>query len=317
MTAEPSVSPGATVEGPPAVPSHPRPRWHERPERLAWIIILNSFVVLLVLLTGIPLALRALYETASVEQSLSFETTVGTVLLYPPRSEQPIAVTERREAIGEGSRLETTGAATQGVLGLPMNGQSDGLMGTILLHPSTSLEILRSRRPYFAGSDQPYRVRLRVLEGQVRLFTRSPMDRAVEVQIETPHGEALLGEGNYAFIVNSDGSEVVVKQGTASLFQLGQDGVEIQSGLRTWMLADGTTLPPVPAAHSLLRGGFGSPLGLEWESYFEPPYTTPGTVEFLERDGRQTARFYRLGENGIHTEVGIRQIVDQDVHSYD
>ena len=318
MTADPSVSPGAGVDAASSPKPRLLPRLQDRPERVAWLVLLFSFAIFLILVTGIPLMLRALYQSAAVAQALRFETTVGTVLLYTPRSDQPIAITDRRDGISEGSRLVTTGAATQGVLGLPVDSQSDDLMGTILLYPSTSLEILRSRRPYFAGSDQPYTIRLRLQEGRVRLFTRSALDRPVEVQIETPHGEAHLEEGNYTFSVSADSSEVSVKQGVARLFQQGQKTVEIQPGLRTWMQADRTTLPPVSAEHNLLRGGaFDSPLQPEWEDYAEPPYTTPGTVGFREQDGRRVARFYRKGEDGIHTEVGIRQDVDQDVHGFD
>ncbi len=318
MTADPSVSQSGAADTTPASQSHPLPRWRERPERVAWIVLLGSFALFLIVLIGIPLGLRDLYHSAAVKQSLRFETTIGTVLLYPPRSDQPIALTGRRDGIAEGSRLETRGAATQGGLGLPATSQSDELMGTILLYPNTSLEILRSRRPYFAGSNEPYTVRLRILEGQVRLFTKSALDRQVEVQIETPHGEALLEEGNYALLVNPESTEVVVKQGLARVSQPEQDTMVIEPGLRSWLLEDGTTLPPVPAEHNLLRdGAFVGPLGQDWEDYFDPPYTTPGTVAFLEQDGRQVARFHRIGEDGIHTEVGIRQFVNEAVHSYD
>ncbi len=318
MTADPSVSQTAAADTTPSAQSHPLPRWRERPERVAWIVLLGSFALFLIVLIGVPLGLRDLYHSAAVRQSLRFETTIGTVLLYPPRSDQPIALTGRRDGIGEGSRLETRGAATQGALGLPLTSQSDELMGTILLYPNTSLEILHSRRPYFAGSNQPYTVRVRLREGQVRLFTKSSLDRQVEVQIETPHGEALLEEGNYALLVHAESTEVVVKQGLARISQREQDTVVIEPGLRSWLLEDGTTLPPVPAEHNLLRdGAFNGPLGQDWVDYFDPPYTTPGTVAFLEQDGRQVARFYRIGEDGIHTEVGIRQVVDEAVHSYD
>jgi hypothetical protein len=316
MTAEPSVSPSATVDETTTVHSQPMPRWRERPERAAWIVILLSFALFLVLVTGIPLAVRNLYHSAAARQSLQFETTLGTVLLYLPNSDQPIALTDRREGISEGSRLET-GAATQGVLGLPAGGQSDELMGTILLYPNTTLEVLMSRRPYFAGSNEPYTLRIRVQEGQVRLFTRSAFDRPVVVQIETPQGEAQLEEGNYAFFVNAESSEIVVKQGVARIVQPGQEPVEIEPGLRSWIQADGTVLPAVAAVHNLLQdSAFSRPLGEVWESY-TPPYVTAGTVEFIEKDGRKAARFYYKGPNQVHTEVGIRQDVKQDVHNYD
>ena len=317
MTADPSVSQSAAADSARAAQSHPLPRWRERPERVAWVVLLGSFAFFLILLIGIPLGVQALYQSAAVKQPLRFEATIGTALFFSPRSDQPIALTGGREGIAEGSRLETRGAATQGVLGLPFKSQSDELMGTILVYPNTSLEIVRSRRPYFAGSRQPYTVRLRLLEGHIRLFTRSALERPVEIQIQTPHGEAHLEEGNYAFLVYAESTEVVVKQGVARLFQQEHKEVLIEPGLRTWMRADGTALPPVSAERNLLRdGAFDSPLGEVWESY-SPPYITPGTVEFIEEDGRNVSRFNFRGPNEIHTEVGIRQTVDQDVHGYD
>lgn len=317
MTAEPSVSPSPTVDETSSVESQPMPRWRERPERAAWVVLLLSFAFFLVLVTGIPLAVRNLYHSAAAKLPLQFETTLGTVLLYQPSSDQPIAITDVREGVSEGSRLETTGAATQGVLGLPAGGQSDELMGTILLYPNTTLEIVSSRRPYFAGSIQPYTLRIRLYRGQVRMFTRSAFDRPVEVQVETPQGEAQLEEGNYAFIVNAESSEVVVKQGTARLTQQGQRPVEVESGLRTWVQADGTILPAVPVVHNLLRdSAFARPLGEVWESY-TPPHVIPGTVELFEKDGRRAASFLYRGPNQVHTEIGIRQVVDENVQSYD
>ena len=316
MTAEPSVSPSATVDEESSVSSQRMPRWRERPERAAWVVLLFSFALFLFLITGIPLAVRNLYHTSAAKQSLQFETTLGTVLLYPPSSDQPIALTERREGINEGSRLET-GASTQGVLGLPAAGQGDDLMGTILLYPNTSLEIVMSRRPYFAGSNEPFTLRIRVQRGQVRLFTKSAFDRPVEVQIETPQGEVQLEEGNYAFFVNAESSEIVVKQGVARIFRPGLEPVEIEPGLRSWIHADGTILPAEAAVHNLLQdSAFTRPLGEVWESY-TPPYVTPGTVEFIEKDGRHAARFLYRGPDQMHTEIGIRQVVDLDVHNYD
>ncbi len=316
MTAEPSVSPSATVDETSSVSSQPMPRWRQRPERAAWTVLLLSFALFLVLVTGIPLAVRNLYHTAAAKQSLQFETTLGTVLLFLPNSDQPIALTEWREGISEGSRLET-GPGAQGVLGLPVGGQSDELMGTILLYPNSTLEVVMSRRPYFAGSNEPYTLRIRVQEGQVRLFTRSAFDRPVEVQIETPQGEAQLEEGNYAFFVNEESSEIVVKQGVAWIFRPGQEPVGIEPGLRSWIQADGTILPAVAAVHNLLQdSAFTRPLGEAWESY-TPPYVTPGTVDFFEKDGRHAARFLYRGPDQMHTEIGIRQVVDEDVHNYD
>lgn len=317
MTGESPTSAQTAASAASSADSRPLPRWRERPERVAWGVILASFAILLLLIVGVPLVLRTLYQSAAVEQALRFETTVGAVFYYPPRSEQPIALTDGRSGIGEGSRLETTDAATQGFLGLPVNNQSEDLLGTILVYPSTSLEVLRSRRPYFAGSNQPYTVRLRLRHGRVRVFTGRTERRPVEVQVETPHGEARLGEGSYSLSVSPANTEIAVRRGAARLYDGGRLVAEIEPNLRTWMHSDGTTRAPVPIEHNLLRdGSFDSPLEEVWESY-TPPHITPGTVDVREHDGRQVARFFYQGPDRVHTEVGIRQEVEKSVLGYD
>jgi hypothetical protein len=43
----------------------------------------------------------------------------------------------------------------------------------------------------------------------------------------------------------------------------------------------------------------------------------PATVEVIEQDGRRVVHFIRQGEENVHTEVGIRQTIDQDVNVFD
>ena len=104
------------------------------------------------------------------------------------------------------------------------------------------------------------------------------MERPVEVQIETSHGEARLVEGIYAVSVDAESSEIAVEKGTALLAPPGQAAIELQPGLRTWMRADGTMPPPISIGRNLVRGGAFD--GQEWEPYTELQYITPGAVEF-------------------------------------
>lgn len=342
MSADSPVSTGAGTDSSP-IERSPLVRWRERPERVAWIIILISFAIFLLLVIGIPPALQALYHTAAVTQSVHFEPTVGTVLLYPPRSDVPIALTDRQDDITEGSRLVTTGTATQGVIGLPVDDQNSDidLMGTVHIYPGTSLELVRIRRPFFSGSDRPYTVRLLLHEGRVRLFTQNPIQHPLEVQVETPHGEIYLVEGNYTFSVTAGQSEVSVTQGIARLFPHNQTPLDVHQGMRTWMSTDEPTLPPVSVERNLLRNGdfsdfngptppgppvpvnrqsshgdFNGPTPQEWEIH-TVPYVPAGIVEVVEQEGRRVVHFFYRGPDNIHTEIGIRQTVDEDVHGYD
>ncbi len=298
-----------------------RTLWERNPERVAWVILFLAFGVFLVLAVSVPLAVRYTVRYATVAQTAQFNPTLGTVLLYPPKPKdvEPIAITESRLDIPEGSRLVTVGEGTQGVLGLMLSANPDEpAVGTVHLYPGTSLELVRLRRPRFDASPEPYRVWLRLHEGRVRLFTNSTDGRPLAVTVETPHGKVVLDQGAYTLSVTPEQTDVAVRLGTAQVTHRTGASLTVSPGLRTWM---GPETPPsalVSAERNLIRNGdFSQPLLDTWETYTDAPYVTPGAVEVVELAGRRVARFVRDGEDGVHTEVGIRQAIEQDVNGYD
>lgn len=96
----------------------PYSRMRENPERLAWTVLLASFAVFLVLSISVPLTLRYWIEHATVRQNAVLDPIQGTILLYPPRSLEPIAVSELREQVAEGSIVEAGESPTQATVRL-------------------------------------------------------------------------------------------------------------------------------------------------------------------------------------------------------
>jgi hypothetical protein len=300
---------------------HPLATWREHPERLAWLILLASFAVFLVLAVSIPATLRHVLRYATVEQQAQLEPTRGTLLLYQPRAEEPIAITAPRQDISEGSRIVTSDdAATQGVLGLVADPDTDELLGTVQLYPGTTLEIERLRQPQFASSPESHHVHLRLQQGRTRIFTQSGGIRPLLVEVETPQGLAVLGEGIYNLSVVAERTEITVRAGQARLGSDRGNMILITAGLRSTLVAGEAPQPPVSAERNLVENGeFNQPL-LEsgtWESYSVANDVVPGWVRFEDQDGRRVAHFVRQGEEGVHTEVGIRQTIDQDVNVYE
>ena len=282
------------------------------------MILLAAFGLFVLLAVSIPWTAIYILRHATIPMTAQLEPTVGTVLLYTSSGSEPIAVTSARDDIPQGSRLVTTGDATQGVLGLSAQPDSNQSIGTVHLYPGTTLTVLRIQQPRFQRSREPYNVRLRLDEGRVRIFTNSRDERALLVRVDLPHGYALLSEGSYNFSVQGERTELSVSQGRAELTH--ESGVQLAVGpsLRSWM--DGTEPPneAISAERNLIRvGDFSQPLLESWEVYSEAPYVAAGAVEVGEQDGRRVAHFVRLGEDGVHTEVGIRQTSDQDVNGYD
>ena len=289
----------------------------ENPERLAWGVLLGSFVVFMVLAITIPLAMRFGIQYTTTPQTATLDPTQGTVLLYAPGATEPIAITELRKDIAEGSIVEAGDGPTQATLRLISEGRLDEALGSLQLYSGTRLQIQRMRGPMFDMSKEPYQVQLRLEEGQARIFTNSGEQRPLRVEIDTPHGVILLDTGSYQISVTPDQTDVMVSAGQATLSKTDTQ-LAVTEGLRAWMTADALSDEAVSAAQNLLRNGnFTEPMRGTWESYVIAQNVTPGKVSIIDRDGRRVAYFVRQGEDNVPTEVGIHQTIGQDVNVYD
>ncbi|MCX6041132.1 MAG: hypothetical protein NTV69_08370 [Caldilinea sp.] len=296
----------------------PYSRMRENPERLAWTVLLASFAVFLVLSISVPLTLRYWIEHATVRQNAVLDPIQGTILLYPPRSLEPIAVSELREQVAEGSIVEAGESPTQATVRLISEGENDFALGSLQLFSGTRLQLDRMRSPLFELSNAPYQALLTVERGQLRVFTNSGVERPVAVVLVTPHGRIELGAGSYQIAVTAEQTAITVSAGEALLFKENHPALAVSSGLRAWITATAIADQPVVATENLLRNGnFTQEMRDSWESYVIAQNVTPGKVSIMERDGRRVAYFVRQGEDNVPTEVGIRQFIDKEVNVYD
>jgi len=294
------------------------PKWRENSERVAWVVILSSFLVFVAFAIMIPWGVRYVIYYATISQPARLEPTLGTLLLYPSASAEPIAITEARDDIAEGSSIWAADESTQGTLGLVGNPASNEILGSLQIYPGTQLDVLRIRRPYFERSPEPYSVRLRLAEGQARIFTNSGDDRPVQVDLETPHGVINLDAGSYKISVSPEQTDITVRSGKAELLQEGQGGISVEPGLRAWMTADQVSQETASAEQNLIRNGdFTESMLNTWNSYVVAENVLPGSVRIIERDGRRVAHFIRQGEENVPTEVGMTQAIDKDINVYD
>jgi hypothetical protein len=194
-------------------------------------------------------------------------------------------------------------------------------MGSVQIYPGTDLTVVALRRPLFDRSTEPYRSALRLDAGQARVFTSGGNDgRPIEVTLETPHGEIALATGSYQISVLPDETEITVRSGAATLSQPGKQPLTVSNGLRASMTATAMSEQPVPAGQNLIANStFAPPVLDSWSTYqVAEASTTPGRVEFsASEDGRRVAQFIRMGDEKLHTEVGITQQVDKAVNVYD
>ena len=299
----------------------PTARWRENSERTAWLVLLVCFAIFMVLAVAVPAAALYTVRYASVAQVARLEPTQGTVLLYDrPGEAEPVAISAQRDNIHEGARVVAADEATQATLALNSDPATGDTLGSVQLYAGTDLTLTRLRRPVFDRSREPFRTQIVLNGGQARIFTSQSDHRAIEVMLETPHGTIMLAPGSYQVSVSEEGTELTVRSGEAMLSHVAGNELTTGAGQRAWLLASGDTgQAATPEINLVENGNFTPPVLDSWPSYqIAEASTTPGKVQFSEgEDGRQVAQFIRMGDEKLHTEVGISQEVNKPVNVYD
>ncbi|MBX3011995.1 MAG: hypothetical protein KF832_10840 [Caldilineaceae bacterium] len=298
-------------------------RWRESPERLAWLVIVLSFVVFVALAIAIPWTVNYTLQYLPVNQSARLDPSLESFFsVYLPDSGDAIAVTGAiSKTITAGSVVEAASDATQGTLSLISDEEEAAaqVLGSLQIYSGTRIKILRLSRPFFQSwSSEPYQARLFMERGQARVFTNSGKARPLSVQLETPHGTVLLATGSYQISVEEARTEVTVVAGSATLLHEPGPQLIVSEGLRAWMTADTLPSQADTAQQNLIRNGSFTPPVLDsWQSYQGPEgIAEPGSVSFTEREGRKVAYFiHQASENG-HNEVGITQAIEKKVDIY-
>ncbi len=293
--------------------------WQENPERVAWAIMLLSFVLCLVLAVGTPLGARAFLMHATRSLPVVAQSLQGTALLELPGQSELTAVTKPR-TLKPGLTLRTDDST---VAALTVYGEQEGTtqreIMSVLMYTNTEVRLLSAKRPRFPRwSPDPARVALRVEQGRVRVVGGDYDGRPLIIQVETPHGRVQARSASFSVFVNNQGMDVTVRQGQVVVSARGLS-VTVKEGQRTWVPLSHPPQTPVSAERNLIRNGnFTQPLQTTWElGFLQPEVATPGTISVVDVGGRRAVQFMRRAEGGVHTEVWIEQKLDQDVRDVD
>ncbi|MEM7131131.1 MAG: hypothetical protein AAF702_32720 [Chloroflexota bacterium] len=296
----------------------------ERPEQMAWTILLGSFSIFCLLAFAIPNGFSYFYEHGTLRQSARLDPTLGTLFFRALPNAERIAITESRDSVREGSIIEAGSEATQGTVTF-ISDEEDELVifGSIQLYRNTTVEMERIRKPIFSGSTQPYLVRMAIQQGQTRIFNNSDTQRALRVELKTPHGLAIMDmAGAYKVQVTEERTDITVRTGLALLMDEQGNTVAIAEPQRAWVSAEELAEASSFEEQNLIRNGEFQKMA---DGTIPPwaPYSTsenevnPGTLQYITSEGRQVLFFSRQTGDDYHTEVGVIQSIDQQVNVYD
>jgi hypothetical protein len=232
----------------------------------------------------------------------------GTVRVQECTSATPLAVTRTKE-LKECSVIETD-ENSRGIITF-----LDG--STAILFPDTQISLTTMRAPAFSWSRAPYTIGIEQTRGRVRIGAAQLFGDALvrEFQIETPHLAANVSEGSYAIDVNSDGSQVTVRDGVAQVSAQSRT-VAINRGQRTVVTPGAPPLPALPAAQDLIvNGDFKDPLARGW-SVMRDSGDASGLVKIGNLGDRISVQITRTNSNQTSAITGITQQINKEVSDF-
>lgn len=283
----------------------------KNPQRVAWTVLSVAFIVFCVLITGIPLALRAYLLHATDDQETLLQRIEGTILVRQANGDKPYGVTDSA----------TVSPGDEVILDASARGTLDFFERShVALYSNTNVELVSVEAPRFGVSDQPNRIALNLTKGLIRVGVALPVEQDTDFQVLTPHTRVSLQEGSYRIEVTNQATQVTVVRGEAAM-GAEASSVVLQQGARTRVDLAGVPADPLPAARNLIENGdIQQPLSTGWVTYTQvlTSAVEPPRLGVVEDGGRQAVHLVQQEANdGDHTEVGIRQKLDQDVRDFD
>jgi len=285
----------------------------DNPERLAWVVLLLSFLTCIGLTVAVPLGIRHYILHACVGQKVTLEVQRPPLSVTLAGRGLPVSVAAHHDDVPEQTTVTTAAAAGRLVMYAP---ETDSpIVATVQLYDHTGVTLSSAQSPRFAASRLPHQVALEMRAGRVRISVSDTEDRPTVAKVRTPYGAVVLQGGSYEVKVNGQTMEVTVRDGQAEVIDNAQHQMPLRSSERA-TTGGKQVVGPLPVERNLLvDGDFRQPLGENWKTYNKDVQQNPaGAVEVIAFEGRPAAWFHR--EDIGHAEVGIRQQVNYDVRDF-
>jgi hypothetical protein len=281
------------------------------PERLAWVVLITSFIVFCLTVAVVPAAAAHFVDSHTTVRAAQLDIVHGTVLVQ--RADIPgEQVAKDETTIEPGDSVRTAGDA-RAILWLFDD-------SNIELGPDSSVTLQDSRSSTF--SDRLTSIALHLAGGKPVVSVALPGTEERQFVVRTDHGtELLLGEGAYELdLTRQSIAEAVVRFGSATI---ATDGFSIvcRTGQRAEIRPGAPPAGPLPLYRNLLvNGDFREPVGEDqlsdngWKAGERGREGNKGYVEIVRHPDGNYLRFNREGTG--HCENYVVQVLHRDVGQF-
>ncbi|MCA9933781.1 MAG: hypothetical protein H6662_10360 [Ardenticatenaceae bacterium] len=290
----------------------------QKRQRLAWFVLFGGFVVFIAIAIAIPwLTIAYVQDTTDLLPVLA-QSNQGTVSIDsavgPPRAALP---GEAPQAVNPGETVLTDATATGLLLVYPAENTTEAL-ARLQLYGTTSVRITTAEAPRFESSDKPLSFAATLTGGRIRLVVADVGERPYLIILNTPHGIVYVREpGEYSLDVNNEMTQVTVQQGSLDVRAQGESLI-LNSTQRAEIALNAAPAGPLPPERDLVQNGSFRD---RWSRWVQLAWTVErsdqpvGQIDIAEIFGEAGLQITRTGEG--HADVGVRQLINQDVTDFE
>ncbi len=286
-------------------------------QRLAWIVLLASFTLCMIVTVAVPLGVNAMLQNTKKSLNTVMQANQGTVRVDDANGVSRVVIAGEDGLVVEtGARILTDETSTASLLVYPPDNSTSPL-ARLQIYSRSLVNLEEATAPRFAMSDEAQMLRFHLDNGRLQLNVLQDGPRPFTVIINTPHGQVFVSEpGQYALVVDNMETQVLVQEGQADVLAV-TSGKRIGAGQRAVISAGGEPEGPLATSRNLVRNGDFYDSWADWSLYVwnvELSDQPEGTSEIVELGGEPAVEFKREGAG--HADVRLRQVIGQDVTDY-
>lgn len=286
-------------------------------QRLAWIVLLASFTLCMIVTVAAPLGVNAMLQNTKKSLNTVMQANQGTVRVDDATGVSRVIIAGEDGLVVEtGARILTDETSTASLLVYPPDNSTSPL-ARLQIYSRSLVNLEEATAPRFTMSDEAQMLRFHLDNGRLQLNVLQDGSRPFTVIINTPHGQVFVSEpGQYALVVDNMETQVLVQEGQADVLAV-TSGKRIGAGQRAVISAGGEPEGPLATSRNLVRNGDFYDSWADWSLYVwnvELSDQPEGTSEIVELGGEPAVEFKREGAG--HADVRLRQVIGQDVTDY-
>ncbi|HRV94633.1 MAG TPA: FecR domain-containing protein [Anaerolineae bacterium] len=279
------------------------------PERTAWIVLLTAFGSFCLLAVLCPASIYWYIMNATDPLPVELTSVRGIVLVDDAATEFSFSIMDGQTVPLNVTQSVATDNTSQAILTFTDD-------SSLTLYGDTSIVLQLAQEPRYGLSNHPTEIGVEVKKGRVRA-TASRGQADLWFNIQTPDADILLDQGSYSVEVNEDLTQVTTRLGQAEV-NSGGETIILGQGERAVVGHNTPLSEPLPAAQNLLAdSNFTKEFEDTWEVYqITPIESITTTAEVVNFQNQSVLNLRSEGEDNIHSEVGVIQMVNKDVRDF-